>query len=378
MTWLRGSPRLRSWSARALVAAGFASLLVGIVNGFIRVNVYETQPFAANAVQAFRNDSVKQLIAESLTDQLVIRLPRSLQDAEPVLQVVVYEALRLPRFEQIFRSAAIDANRVFFGKDTSRPALDLSEAGPLIQSLVEQVDPQLADALPPTIEGLLVDVSAQPTVYRIVQIAENARDATFLWPSLAVALFALGIVVAGRRRQTVIWVGVLLAVGGLVLAVGAEVVREIVLRQQSSSTAADAARAAADAYVEDAPLWGLLVALAGSVLAGAALAVGSPLSVGERLAGAWRTLARRPSNVWVGLLRAAVLAAVAVFALFQIDLALTALLVAGAVVLLLYAFVELLGAAQLVPGRAGAVLPWLLVFASAIAIVVVGIVVLTP
>jgi hypothetical protein len=372
------SRRARTGMAIATVAAGFACFLAGIVYGFIRVNVYETPGFADNAVQAFRDDAVKQLIGERLTQQMIIRLPSTLQASEPVLNVLVLEAVQTPQFARIFRSAAIDANRVFFGKNTDDPELDLSDAGPLIQAVVETVDPQLADALPATIEGLLIEVSTKPQVDQLVRIAEDAREFTFLWPSLAIALFAIAILVAPNRRRCVVAVGVLMAVAGLVLLIGAQAIRAFVLSGRTGSTEADAARATADAYLDDAPIWGFVIAVAGGVLAAAAISAGHPGEVGRRVRRVWEAISSRPTSPWLQILRGLVAGAIAVFVLFQRDLAVTIAVVAAGFVLLLYALTEVMRAAERVGGRAAALLPWLVAFAAVIAIVVTGILVLTP
>jgi hypothetical protein len=353
-------------------------LLTGIVYGFIRVNVYETTGFADNAVQAFRDDAVKQLVGERLTDQVIIRLPGPLQEAEPILSVAILEAVRTPQFSQILRSAAVDANRVFFGKDTGNPELDLSDAGPLIQAVVERVDPGLADALPATIEGLLVEVSTKPQVTRLIRIAEDARDFTFLWPSLAIGLFALGILIAPNRRRCVVAVGVVMAVAGLILLVGAEALRTFALSERTGSTEADAARAIADAYLDDAPVWGFVIAVAGAVLAAAAISAGHPGEVVRQLRRVSHAITSRPQSPWLQILRGLVAGAVAVFVLFQRDLAVTIAVVVAGFLLLLYALTEVMRAAERVSGRAAGLVPWLVAFVAVLAIVVTGILVLTP
>lgn len=373
---LRRARRLRAWAARILIALGFVSLLAGIVYGFIRVEVYETRGFSDNAVEAFHDDAVKRVIGDRLTEQIVIRLPSRLQTSQPVLNVIVLEAVNTPQFERIFRSAAIDANRVFFGKDTGNPELDLSDAGPLIETIVEQVDPSLADALPATIEGLLVEVSTKPQVNQLVRIAEDARDYTFVWPSVAVALFALGIVVGVDRRRSVVAVGVLMAVAGLILLVGAEAVRVFALSERTGSTEADAARATADAFLDQAPVWGFVVTVAGAVLAASAVSAGQPGEVARRLRLVWSAIASRPANPWLQIVRGLLAGAIAVFVLFQRELAVTIVVVAGGFVLLLYALTEVMRAAERVGGRVSGLLPWLVALAAVIGTIAAGILVL--
>lgn len=376
--WARHSLRLRRWVAGISVALGFALLLVGIVNGFVRVNVYETQPFAANAVEAFEDDSVKQVIAAKLTDRLVQRLPSIVRGAEPVLAALVLQATESRRFEQIFREAAVDANRVFFGKDAGQPALDLSDAGPLITSIVEQVDPGLAKALPDTLRGLIVDVSSKPAINEIVRVAEGARTTTFLWPALAIVFFAIAILVSLDRRRSVLWIGLSIATSGVVLWVGSEIAKRVALSGRASSTETDAAQATLNAYLSDAPTWGFVLAIAGAILTGAAISAGRPGELSRRL----RTIAERaratPSRSPLRILRALAIGALGALIVLERGLAVSIVVVAVGFALLLACLTEIMRVTERTAGPGRSLVPWLVALAAVIALIVAGILVLTP
>jgi hypothetical protein len=370
-------PRARTAATVVLLAAGFAALVLAAVNAYIRVNVYETDPFADNAVQALRDDAVRDFVGTKLAAQLVADLPPSLGEFAPAIGAAVSAVVDTSRFEQVFRDAAIDANRIFFGKDQSSVALDLSDAGTLIEGVVRSFDPGLADRLHSQYTSLILDVSQRSWARSIVQAAENARSVTYLWPPLAVGLFGLGILVARNRRRAAIAAGLLTGLAAFGIWLGVEIARGIIVSGRSAD-ARDATSGVLDAYLGDIATWCLVLGVAGAALAASAFAAGRPSEVADHLRRVWQIAARRPQSEWLRVLRGLLVGAVGVAAVLERDFALQVVAVIAGFCLVLYGFTEVLRAAEVAVGPRGATLvPWIVAVVASVGIVVGGIVVMT-
>lgn len=360
-----------------LLAGGFAALVLAAVNAYIRVNVYETEPFAANAVEALQDDAVRELVSTKLTEELVADLPVSLGEYAPAVSAAISTVVDATRFQRIFHDAAVDANRIFFEKERDTVALDLSDAGTLIEGVIRSFDPQLASRLPAQYESLILDVRQKSWARTIAQAAENARSVTYLWPPLAVALFGLGILLAPNRRRAAITAGLLTGFAALALWIGTEIVRDVIVSGRSANDR-DATAGVLAAYLGDIATWCLVLGVAGAALAASAFAAGRPAELADLARRLWRVVARRPRNEWLRVLRGLAVGAVGVAVVLERSFSLQVVAAVAGFFFVIYGLTEVLRAAEVAAGPRGAtVVPWAVAIVASVGIVVGGIVVMT-
>lgn len=377
---LRGatvSRRVRRGASGVLLAGGFAALVLAAVNAYIRVNVYETQPFADNAVQALRDDAVRDLVSRKLTEEVVADLPAFLGEYAPAIGTAIDTVVGTTRFERIFRDAAVDANRILFDKDRDDAALDLSAAGTLIEQVVRAFDPQLAARLPAQYEALILDIREYGWARSLSQAAENARSVTYLWPPLAVALFGLGILLAANRRRAAIAAGLLAGLAALGIWIATAVASSVIVSGRSADDR-DAVDGVLDAYLGDIGTWCLVLGLASAALAASAFAAGRPTELADLLRRVRHGVVARPRNEWLRVVRGVVVGGIGVAVALERSFSLQVLAAIAGFVLVLYGFTEVLRAAEAVAGPRGAtVVPWIVAIVASVGVVVGGIVVMT-
>src|SRR5215207_6421032 len=107
------SNRARQTSARALVALASVVLVLAVVAGYVRRAAVDSDQFANRATAAFRDDSVRSLVADGVTDQLILEQQADLIAARPVIQSVVGGGA----FTGAFRSGVRDVHRAVFHRD---------------------------------------------------------------------------------------------------------------------------------------------------------------------------------------------------------------------------------------------------------------------
>jgi hypothetical protein len=73
---LRMSGHARQLMARVLVVVASAGMVLALVAGYVRRAGVDSDQFANRATAALRDDSVRTLVAERITDQVVLRNER--------------------------------------------------------------------------------------------------------------------------------------------------------------------------------------------------------------------------------------------------------------------------------------------------------------
>ena len=135
-----GSPRARSSCWRRWSAA------LALVAGYARQTVVNSDQFANRATEALRDDSVKSLIAEKITDEVVLKNKADLVAARPLIESVASDIVGGRAFTELFRKAVRDVHRSLFKHDKDTVTLTIADVGTVLAAALQQVRPDLADA----------------------------------------------------------------------------------------------------------------------------------------------------------------------------------------------------------------------------------------
>ncbi len=328
----------------AVFAGGF--LLVGAILLYARAEVIDEDAFANNAAEALRDDATRDVIATELVVGLVESGSPDLVAARPLVRSVVNTAIDTSAFRDVFREAARQTNLLLFERERRSVAFDLADAASIVRFALESVDPKLAEELPETVDLALLKLKERDFAGKTLQVADTVRVLGVVAPLAALILLALSIIAARDRRLGVLRAFVAVAFAGVTLAIVLLIVRGRVLAgvvgedEITDAQMQDAVAGILDAFLGGLFRVGLLLALIGVVVAGAA-AVLDPERDESPAARLWNRISTRPERQLLRALRA--LGAIAGGFLIAFDPS-VALGIAG---LLLGAFLVYYGAGEL-------------------------------
>ena len=343
----RLSDATRLTASIVLVILGAVLLFVGTVTFYAREEVIDREAFADRAVAALNDDGVRALVSREIVVNLIDRGSTDLVAARPLLESVVGAIVQTQPFKQVFRRAALEANKVFFVRDRSDTLVNLGDAATVIQFGVRSVSPKIGREIPADIDPDLFTLDRDEFAGQTLSLADKLRLLGWLLPVLALVAFVVSVVLAPDRRIGVLRVGVAIAVAGTLLAVTLLILRSRVLagvigtNELTDQEIRSAVGGLLDAYLGDLVSWGLLLALLGVVTAGAAAALdpGDVEAPARRLMG---SVVRRPRTVAGRALRGTAALALGVGIVLAPTLALQVAAITGGAYLAFFGVTELL------------------------------------
>jgi hypothetical protein len=317
--------RWRRPATRVLVVLTSLVVVLALVVAYARQAAVNSEQFANRATAALRDDSVRSLIAERITDEVVLRNQADLLAARPLIESVASGIVGGRAFTALFHEAVEDVHRALFKRDQSTVTLTLADVGTVLSAALERVDPAAARELRSTKRVDVVRRDIGDLSATLADIAERIKLLAIFLAVLAVVLAAAALAVSPDRRATVVDLGIGFTVAGVLLVVAYAVARDLVAGHADGPEAQAAARAVWDTFLGDLRTEAWILAGSGAVVAAAAASVIEPLPFGEpvRVAGRW--VAQEPERVSLRLVRGVAFVAVGVLILVDKEGALTLL-----------------------------------------------------
>ena len=238
------------WS-RALTIAASVLLLVAVVAGYARIALVDSGQFANRATAALTDDSVRTLIAEKVTDEVVLAQRADLLAARPLIESVASGVVGSRAFADLFRAAVRDVHRAVFQRDQDTVTLTIADVGTVLAAALEQVRPSLAKEVRSTerVEVLRRDLGS--TGGELARAGKTVRALALVLLLAWVALVAAAIATARDRRRAVVRLGTGAAAGGVVLVVACGIGRSVAEGAVDGPDARAAAGAVWDAFAGD-------------------------------------------------------------------------------------------------------------------------------
>ena len=262
-----------------LVVVASVAILLALLVGYVDRAAVNSDQFANRATAALRDDSVRSLVAEHVTDELVLKRQSDLLAARPVIQSVVSSVVGGRAFTGAFRSGVRDVHRAVFDRDQHTLTLTAADVGTLVAAGLEAVQPTLARRMKTTqrVEVVRRDIGSVST--KAARTADTVRLLAPLLLLLAILAAAAAVYLSADRRRTVVHLGFGMAVAGTVLVVGLGIARSVVIDDVSGPESRAAVRAVWDAFLKDLRTAGWIVAGAGTVVAAAAASLIRPVNI---------------------------------------------------------------------------------------------------
>jgi hypothetical protein len=309
----------RQLLARTLVVLASVSIVLALVVGYVRHAAVNSDQFANRATVALRDESVNSLVAEKITDELVLKNQENLLAARPIIESVASSVVGSRAFTNLFRSAVRDVHRAVFDRNKDTVTLTIADVGTVIAAGLEQVRPSLAKQVEATGKVELVKSDVGSVSGDVARVADRIRVLALVLFVLSLLLVAGALTAAPDKRQTAVELGIGAAIGGVLLVVAFDVLRSVAVDHVDGPDNRAAAGAVWDAFLGDLHTAAWILAGAGAVVAAAAASLIRPVDAREPLRRAAEWLAREPSRPALKLLRGTAILAAGVVVLVARD-----------------------------------------------------------
>ena len=130
--------------ATALVVLASVLLVGASLAAYGRIALFDADRFADRAAASLQDPSVRTLIGERVTDDVVLRNEADLLAARPIIESAVSGIVGGGAFGSLFRRAVVDAHRAIFDHDRNTVTLTLADVGTVVAAALEKVNPRLA------------------------------------------------------------------------------------------------------------------------------------------------------------------------------------------------------------------------------------------
>ena len=318
----RGGPL----AARVLVVLACVVLLLALVAGYVRLTVIDSDQFADRATAALRDDSVKSLIAERITDEVVLKNQENLLAARPIIESVASEIVGGRAFTGLFRAAVRDVHRAVFNRDRDTVTLTVGDVGTVLAAAVQKLRPSLAKQLEDSGRVSLVKRDVGSVSASLARLGHTIRVLAILLAVLFVLLAGAAVFLSPDRRRTVVELGIGVAAVGVLLIVAYSILRTVAIDHVEGAENRAAAGAVWDAFLSDLRTGAWIVAGAGAVIAAAAASLIKPVDIRAPLGRAFDWLATEPRRPALRALRAVGLVAAGLIVIVERDAVLALLL----------------------------------------------------
>src|SRR4051794_12389600 len=327
------SRKARGRAATTLVVLASVAIVLALAAGYVRHAAVDSDQFANRATVALRDDSVRTLIAERITDRVVLAHAGDLLAARPIIESVTSAVVGSRAFAGLFRSAVRDAHRGIFHRDQNTVTLTVKDVGTVVAAGLEALRPSLARKVERIGRVKLIRRDIGTASATAARAAETVT--VLAWGLLVVALVlaAGALALSPDRRRTSVQLGVGVAVGGALVVVACAIGRSVALDQLAVPEERAAAGAVWDAFLGDLRTAGWIVAASGAIVAASAASLIRPVDIGEPLRVAARAITHEPARPALRVLRGVTLVAAGVVVLVARDAVIWVLLTAVGVYL---------------------------------------------
>jgi hypothetical protein len=325
-------------TARRRLSGGLAALAALLLFAtalawYVRVAVLDSDGFANRATAVVQDASVRRLIGDRVTDQVILHHQADLITARPIISSVVSSVVGSGAFRSLLRRAVLDAHRAVLSRDRNTLTLTIADVGTVAGAALEELRPSLVADVRASGAISLLDRHIAATG-DVARAARRLRALAYVLAALTLALAAAALVLSPDRRGTVAALGVGAAVAGVTIVVVLAVARAVAVGKVSGADEREAAGAIWDAYLSDLRTWGWVLAVSGAVVAAAAASLIRPVAVEGPLRAAWRVATTEPAHPAARALRAVALITAGLLVILQTTVALqVAATLAGALLL---------------------------------------------
>jgi hypothetical protein len=288
----------------ALIALSSVLLVGAVIAGYARRAVFHSDNFANRATATLADENVRAVVADRVTDRLVLANAADLTAARPIIASAISGVVGGSAFQSLFHRGALDVHRAVFQRDQDTVTLTLADVGTVAAAALRKLQPGLADELEGEQKTTLVSRHIGSATGDLARLGRDVRIAAYGLAVLALLAAAGALALSPDRRLTASRLGVGVAIGGLVIVIAYTVASAVVLGMLSDPGDRAAAEAVWRAFLGDLRAIGWVLVAAGSIVAAAAASLVRPVHIEAPLHRAWRLLSTEPERPALRVLRA--------------------------------------------------------------------------
>jgi hypothetical protein len=275
----RDSGKGRRVAVGTLVVVACVAIVLAVVVGYVQRAATNSDQFANRATVALQDSSVRSLIAERVTDELVLKNQSDLIAARPVIQSIVSSIVGGRAFTNAFRKGVRDVHRAVFDHDENTVLLTLGDVGTIVAAGLEVVQPSLAQQVGASQRVELVNRNIGGADAEVIRAAHTVKVLAWLLLFVAIAATAAAVWLSRDRRRTVVQLGVGTAIAGVVLLIILGVARSLLVHTVQGADERDAIDGVWDAFLGDLGTAAWILAGSGAVVAAAAASLIRPVEI---------------------------------------------------------------------------------------------------
>ena len=268
---------------RVLVGLAALAIVLALVAGYVRRTIVDSDAFANRATHALSDDSVRTLIAQEITDQVVLKQQSDLIAARPIIQTVASDIVGGGAFRGLFRTGVRRLHRALVDGDAHKLTLTLSDVGTVLAAGLDAIRPKLGDQVRAASHIDLITRDIGSAGASAVRVADTIRLLSPLLLAIALLLSVGAIALSEDRRATIVELGAAVAAGAALLLILQGIARSVAVNQLGAPDARAAGGAVWDAFLGDLRTATWILAGAGAVIAASAASLIRPLELGEPL-----------------------------------------------------------------------------------------------
>jgi hypothetical protein len=321
---------------RALIVAASVLLVAALAAGYVRQAAVNSNQFANRATAALRDESVKSLIAERITDDVVLKNHEDLLAARPIIQAVASEIVGGRAFTNLFRAGVRDVHRAVFDRDQHTVTLTVVDVGTVLAAGLQKLRPGLARQVEDSTDVPLLKRDVGDISAKLARLGKTVRLLAWLLFGACLLCAGAALWLSYDRRQTVVELGIGAATAGVLLVVADAVLRRLAIDHIQGPEGRAAAGAVWDAFLGDLRTAAWIVAGSGAVIAASAASLIRPVDIREPLRRLADRVIEEPTRPAMRVLRGALLVAAGLVVLIARD-AVIELLLTVCGVFLIYA-----------------------------------------
>jgi hypothetical protein len=304
-------------AARALLVLAALLLAATIASAYAWRVVFDSEQFADRATAALQDPSVRQAIADRVTDGLVLERQPDLVAGRPLIAATVAQIVGGDAFAGLFRRGVADVHRAVFRSDEDTVTLTLADVGIVVSEALEQVKPEWASRLKSRERVEVLSRRIGSATGDLARLGNRVRWLAYILGALTLVVAAAALTVADDRRRTATRLGLGAVVAGVVIVAAETVVRAVALDGVEEPDLRPAAAAVWGAFLGDLRSAGWVIAASGAVLSAAAASLIRPIDVEEPLRAAWRMVSTEPPGTGLRIARGALFVAVGLLVILE-------------------------------------------------------------
>jgi hypothetical protein len=313
------SPRARRLVVRSLVVAASVAVALALLAGYARRVAVDSEQFANRATAALRDDSVRALVAQRITDDVVLANAADLTTARPIIESAASGIVGSRAFTGLFRSAVSDVHRAVLDRDQDTVTLTVADVGTVLAAVLERARPALAGKLQSTDRVTLLRRDMGRVGGDLARLADRVRVLALVLLVLAAALATAALAVSRNRRGTIVELGIGIAASGALLVLACGIARSLAIDQVDGPENRAAVAAIWDAFLGDLRTAAAILAGSGAVIAAAAASLIQPVDARAPLRRAVARLTAEPRHPAWRAARGTALVAAGLLVIFEHD-----------------------------------------------------------